>query len=252
MLDSDLDIHSGGRMRIEDIEYTAGGLDLIGHLAIDDTQPGSRPAVLVCHGGFGLDDHAKGRTERLAGLGYAAFALDYHGGGKHLDQDEVRARMEPLMGDPDMIREFASAGLSILLAQQEADPARVAAIGYCFGGTMALELARSGAEVAVVVGFHSGLATQRPARAGEVKAGILVCIGADDPVVPPEQRLAFEQEMRAAEVDWRINLYGGAMHSFTNPNAGLSRLPGLAYHRSTDERSWRAMLDFFDERFGRV
>jgi dienelactone hydrolase len=101
-----------------------------------------------------------------------------------------------------------------------------------------------------VVGFHSGLGTQRPASRGDIKAGILVCIGAEDPIVPPEQRAAFEQEMRDADVDWRLNLYGGAVHSFTNPNADLSGIPGVAYDQRTDERSWRDMLDFFDERLG--
>jgi dienelactone hydrolase len=185
----------------------------------------------------------------LAGLGYAAFALDYHGEGKVLEPDAMMGRLGTLMGDPDKTRELARAGLAILLAQDEVDPTRVAAIGYCFGGTMALELARSGADLAVVVGFHSGLGTQRPARSGEVKAGILVCIGSDDPMVPTDQRAAFEQEMRAAEVDWRMNIYGGALHSFTNPKAELSGFPGVAYHQPTDERSWRAMLDFFHERF---
>jgi dienelactone hydrolase len=239
-------------MRIEDIEYTVGATRMLGHLAIDDERPGSRPGVLVCHEGPGLDEHAKGRAERLAGLGYAAFALDYHGDGKPLGREDMMGRLGELMGDPDRIRELARAGLAILLAQNEVDPTRVAAIGYCFGGTMALELARSGAEIAVVVGFHSGLGTQRPAQPGEVDAGILVCIGADDPMVPAEQRAAFEEEMRAAEVDWRMNLYGGAVHSFTNPNAELSGFPGVAYHQPTDERSWRAMLDFFDERLGPV
>ena len=237
-------------MRIEDIEYTVGGSRMVGHLAVDEERPGSRPGVLVCHEGPGLDEHAKGRAERLAGLGYAAFALDYHGEGKPLARDEMMGRLGALMGDPDRIRELAGAGLAILLAQADVDPARVAAIGYCFGGTMALELARSGADLAVVVGFHSGLGTQRPARPGDVKAGILVCIGADDPIVPPEQRAGFEQEMRAAGVDWRMNIYGGAQHSFTNPNADVAGFPGVAYDRSTDERSWRAMLDFFDERLG--
>jgi len=239
-------------MRIEDIEYTVGGRRMVGHLAIADGQPGSRPGVLVCHEGPGLDEHAKGRAERLAGLGYAAFALDYHGEGKPLQQDEMMGRLGALMGDPDTTRELAHAGLAILLAQEEVDPTRLAAIGYCFGGTMALELARSGADLGVVVGFHSGLGTQRPARSGEVRAGILVCIGADDPMVPAEQRAAFEQEMRDADVDWRMNLYGGAVHSFTNPNAEMSGFPGVAYHQPTDERSWRAMLDFFDERLGPV
>jgi dienelactone hydrolase len=237
-------------MRIEDVEYTVGGSRMVGHLAIDDEKSGPRPGVLVCHEGPGLDEHAKDRAERLAGLGYAAFALDYHGEGKPLERDEVMERLGVLMGDPDTTRELGRAGLAILLAQAEVDPTRVAAIGYCFGGTMALELARDGADLAVVVGFHSGLGTRRPAQAGGVKAGILVCIGADDPLVPAEQRVAFEEEMRAGDVDWRMNIYGGAVHSFTNPNADLAGIPAVAYSQRTDQRSWRAMLDFFDERFG--
>ena len=239
-------------MRIEDIEYTVTGQRMIGHLAVDDERAGPRPGVLVCHEGPGLDEHAKGRAERLAGLGYAAFALDYHGDGKPLGRDEMMPRLGALIGDPGKTRELARAGLAILLAQSEVDAARVAAIGYCFGGTMALELARSGADLGAVVGFHSGLGTQRPAGAGDVKASVLVCIGADDPMVPAEQRTAFEEEMRTAGVDWRMNIYGGAVHSFTNPNAAVSGFPGVAYHQPTDERSWRAMLDFFDERFGSV
>jgi dienelactone hydrolase len=239
-------------MRVEDIEYTVGEERMLGHLAIDDRRLGPRPGILVCHAGGGLDDHAKGVAERLAGLGYAAFALDYHGGGKPLDRDQVMERLGPLMGDPGRTRELGSAGLAILLGREEVDAAKVAAIGYCFGGTMALELARSGADIAVVVGFHSGLATNRPAGASEVKARVLVCIGAEDPIVPPEQRATFEEEMRAAGVDWRMNLYGGAVHSFTDPNAGSTDFPGVAYHQPTDERSWRAMIDFFDEQFGPV
>jgi len=239
-------------MRIEDVEYLVGGRRFVGHLAVEDVGRGLRPGVLVCHEGPGLDDHAKGRAERLAGLGYAAFALDYHGDGKPLARDEMMKRLGALMGRPDEMRELATAGLAVLLAQDEVDPARVAAIGYCFGGTMALELARSGADLAAVVGFHSGLGTQRPSRAGDIKAGVLVCIGADDPMVGADQRAAFEQEMRDAAVDWRLNLYGGAVHSFTNPEAELSGFPGVAYHQPTDDRSWRAMLDFFDERLGPV
>lgn len=237
-------------MRIEDIEYTVNGRRMVGHLAVDDGRPGRRPGILVCHEGPGLDDHAKGRAERLAGLGYAAFALDYHGDGQRLEPDAMMERLGGLMGNPDAIRQLAEGGLAILLDQPEVDRGRIGAIGYCFGGTMALELARSGADIALAVGFHSGLATQRPARKGEVKAAVLACIGADDPLVPAEQRAAFEQEMREAEVDWRLYLFGGAVHSFTNPNAGRMGMPGVAYHEPTDERTWRTMLDFFDERFG--
>ena len=235
-------------VRVETVDYTVRGEQMVGHLAVDDSSTGPRPAVLVCHEGSGLDEHAKERAERLAGLGYAAFALDYHGGGRRLERDQMMPRIQSLRTDVDWTRELAATGLSLLLERTPADPARVAAIGYCFGGTMALELARSGADIAAVVGFHSGLATNRPAVAGDVKAAVLVCIGADDPLVPPEQRAEFEQEMRTAGVDWRMNVYGGAMHSFTNPKADMPA-QGIAYHRPTDERSWRAMLDFFDERF---
>jgi dienelactone hydrolase len=204
--------------------------------------------VLVCHEGPGLDDHARARAERLAALGYAAFALDYHGGGKPLPGDELMARLGPMMGDPLRTRAIAQAGLDVLLAEEKADPGRVAAIGYCFGGTMALELARSGADLRAVVGFHSGLATTRPEDARQIKASVLVCIGADDPIIPPEQRAAFETEMRNGGVDWQMNLYGGAVHSFTNPLAGNMGMKGVAYDARTDARSWRAMLDFFAEK----
>jgi len=239
-------------MHVEDIEYEVDGVRMIGHLAVDDARPGPRPAVLVAHEGPGLDDHAKGRAERLATLGYVAFALDYHGGGRPLPPGETMARLGPLMGDPDRTRALGRAGLDVLLAQQLTDPSRVAAIGYCFGGTLALELARAGADLKAVVGFHSGLATTRPLDARNIVGSVLVCIGTEDPLIPAEQRAAFEQEMREAGVDWRMNLYGGAAHSFTNERAGQFGMPGVAFHGPSDERSWRAMLDLFDERFGAI
>jgi dienelactone hydrolase len=235
-------------VRTQDIEYTADGNQMIGHLAVDDSQPGRRPAVLVCHEGSGLDEHAKGRAERLAALGYAAFALDYFGGGAPPPRDQVIARLGAMMGDPLRIRALAQGGLDVLLADEKADSTKVAAIGYCFGGTMALELARAGANLRAVVGFHSGLATTRPEDASQIKASVLVCIGTEDPIIPPEQRAAFEDEMRKGGVDWRMNLYGGAGHSFTNPRAGELGMPGIAHHPPSDERSWRAMLDLFEEK----
>jgi len=205
--------------------------------------------VLVCHEGPGLDDHAKQRALRLAGLGYVAFALDYHGGGKPVPMDQVMARLGPLMGDPVKTRSLGQAGLEVLLRQPEADPSRVAAIGYCFGGTMSLELARGGADLKAIVGFHSSLAPTRPEDARNIVGRVLACIGAEDPIIPPEQRLAFEKEMQDAGVDWRMNLYGSAAHSFTNERASALGMPGIAYHQPTDLRSWRAMLDLFDEVF---
>jgi dienelactone hydrolase len=233
-------------MHAESVEYHHAGQRYVGHLALpagDDV----RPAVLVCHEGPGLSEHAKQRAERLAGLGYVAFALDYHGDGQPLDMSEVRTRLAPLMASPEITRGLGRAGLDVLLAHRRTDPARVAAIGFCFGGTMALELARDGADLQVVVGFHSGLSTVRPQDAGNIRGVVLVCIGADDPMIPPEQRAAFEEEMRAGDVDWRLNLYGRAVHSFTNERADELGFPGIAYHGPTDARSWRAMLDVFDE-----
>ncbi len=128
----------------------------------------------------------------------------------------------------------------------------MAAIGYCFGGTMALELARGGEDLKAVVGFHSGLQTSRPDDAKHIKGRVLVCIGSEDPLIPPDQRAAFEQEMRDAGVDWRMNLYGGAAHSFTNPRASEAGMAGIEFHAPTDVRSWTAMRDLFDEALGPV
>lgn len=239
-------------MHTEAIEYHIDGRRHVGHLAVDRSLPNGRPGVLVCHEGPGISDHARTKANRLAEAGYVAFALDYHGDGAFLPMDQVFARLGPLMGDPLRTRELGRAGLAVLLAQPEVDRRRVAAIGYCFGGTMALELARGGEDLGVVVGFHSGLATARPEDAAAITATVLVCIGTEDPLIPPEQRTAFEAEMRAGGVDWRMNLYGGAAHSFTNPGAGALGRPGIEYHAPTDARSWRAMLDVFDERFGTV
>jgi len=237
-------------VRVEDIEYQADGIRLVGHLAVDDTRTGPRPAVLIAHEGPGLDDHAKETAERLAGLGYAAFALDYNGDGKLLPREGMMERLGALMGDPERTRALGRAGLDVLLAQDEADATQVAAIGFCFGGTLALELARSGADLKAVVGFHSGLGTRRPEDARNIQGRVLVCIGADDPLIPAEQRAAFEAEMKEGGVDWRMNLYGGAAHSFTNPRASDMGIPGVAYEQRADERSWRAMTDLFDETFG--
>jgi dienelactone hydrolase len=157
-----------------------------------------------------------------------------------------------LMGDLPRLRARILAGLEVIRAQPQVDPGKIAGIGYCFGGTTVLELARSGADVAGVVGFHSGLITSAPQDARNIKAKVLVQLGADDPLIPAQQRLQFVEEMTKGGVDWRIILYGGTKHSFTNPNADRLGWDALAYNKSADERSWRAMLDFFGELFGAV
>jgi dienelactone hydrolase len=231
----------------KDIEYQSDGMRMVGQLVLPDGTD-RRAGVLVAHEGPGMDANAKDRARRLAELGYVAFALDYIGEGKRLpDLNATMARLGPLMADPQRIRALGQAGLDVLTSQDRTDTSRLAAIGFCFGGTMSLELARAGADLRAVVGFHSGLATTRPEDARDIKAKVLVCIGADDPLVPPDQRAAFEKEMRDGGVDWQMNLYGGAVHSFTNPEASALGAPGIAYHEATDHRSWKAMLGLFAE-----
>jgi len=236
-------------VNIRDIEYSVAAKRFIGYFA---AQEGGvrRPGVLMAPEGGGLVDHTRSLARRLAEAGYAVFAMDYYGDGKPLaDMSQVMARLGPWMVDPTGIREIATTALKVLGDQPETDGSRLAAIGYCFGGTTALELGRSGADLEAIVGFHSGLATARPADASAIKAKVLVCIGADDPIIPPTQRQDFETEMTAAGVDWRMNLYGGAGHSFTNPDVGALGRPGFAYDAATDRRSWTAMLDLFAETF---
>jgi dienelactone hydrolase len=235
-------------MKTQDIEYHADGQRLVGMLAVDDAKSGKRPGVIVAHEGFGLNDHAKTSARRLAEAGYVAFALDYYGDGKPLsDISQAMPRIGAWMSDPAGIRARAHAALEVLTAQPQTDAARLAGIGYCFGGTTVLEMARAGEPLKAVVGFHSGLASARPAQAGAVKAKVLVQLGAADPLVPAEQRAAFETEMTEAKVDWRMILYGGVVHSFTNPAADALGRADLRYDASADQRSWRAMLDFFEE-----
>jgi dienelactone hydrolase len=238
-------------MQTTDIEYHAAGQRFVGYLAVDEGRAGKRPGVLVCHEGGGLADLTKSIARRLADLGYVAFAMDYHGDGKPMtDMAQVMPRLGALLAPPAPIREIATTALKVLRDQPQTDTTRLAAIGYCFGGTTVLELARMGTELKAVVGFHSGLATTQPAEPGAVKAIVLTQIGVDDPIITADDRVAFEKEMAAAGADWRMLVYGGAGHSFTNPDVGRLGRPGFEYHQPADERSWRVMLDLFGEVFG--
>jgi dienelactone hydrolase len=239
-------------MRVENIEYHVEGRRLLGHLAYDDTSTGKRPAVLLCHEGGGLDDNVKERAERLAALGYVAFALDYFGDGKRMPtMEEAMALLRPIAADPDLTRRLGLAGLDVLATHEATDPYRVAAIGFCFGAAMALELGRAGADLKAIVGFHPGLGMGRAEDSKNIRAGVLLCVGSDDPFATAEQRLAFETEMTAAGVaDWSIEVYGGVGHSFTNPEAGDRGIPALRYDRRADERSWQSMLRLFAETLG--
>lgn len=232
-------------MQTKDIAYDHDGIALKGFLAWDETQPGPRPGVLIVHDAGGLGEHIKDKARRLAGLGYTAFALDLWGDGQPVPNG--LERIMALGGDIPRWRGFLAAGLRVLTDQPQTDGSKLAAIGYCFGGTSVYELARTGAALKGVVGFHSGLAPSS-GEAKNIKGKVLTLIGADDPLIPPEARLTFETELREAGVNWQMTLYGGVGHSFTHPGMDGSR-PGFKYDAQADARSWAEMSRFFEEIF---
>ncbi|MFZ2628267.1 MAG: dienelactone hydrolase family protein [Rugosibacter sp.] len=235
-------------MKTGTIEYRDGEVTLRGFLAYDDQLSGKRPGVLVMPEAFGLGDHARQSAERLAALGYVALAADPYGDGFEAKDLQVAMGIAmPLRDDPVKFRQRARVALDTLAALPQVDASRLAMIGYCMGGSFCLELARDGAPLKGVVSFHGALETKRPAQPGQVKAKVLVCHGADDPLVPPAAVNAFTEEMTKAGADWQFISYGGTVHSFTNPAAG--GMSGLAYNALSDKRSWQAMRAFFDEIF---
>ncbi|MGE5283858.1 MAG: dienelactone hydrolase family protein [Actinomycetota bacterium] len=235
-------------VKTEVVEYRDGDVVLEGYLAYDAAIRGKRPGVIVVHEWFGQTSYERKRAEQLARLGYVAFAIDMYGKGiRAKDGKEAAALAGKYLGDRKLMRSRAAAGLDVLRKRPEADPARLAAIGYCFGGTTVLELARSGAALASVVSFHGGLSTPTPGDARNIKAKILVLHGADDPLVPSKDVEAFQEEMRKGGVDWQFVYYGGAVHRFSNPAAGNDPSTGLAYNERADRRSWEAMKAFFAE-----
>jgi len=237
-------------LRTEVIEYKHGDVVLEGYLAYDDVAKGKRPGVIVAHEYWGLNAYVRMRAEQLAKMGYIAFALDMYGKGvRAKDPKEAGAMSGTYRGNRPLMRARANAGLEVLRNHPLANVNRIAAIGYCFGGTVVLEMARSGAELAAVVSFHGGLSTPNPSDAKNIKGKVLVLHGADDPAVPPDQVIAFQDELRKAGVDWQMVSYGGAVHSFTNPEAGNDPSRGAAYNEKADKRSWEAMKTFFGEIF---
>jgi dienelactone hydrolase len=236
-------------MQHETLTYEADGLTMKSELFFE---PASEPraGVLVFPEAFGLSEHAISRAERLAALGYVALACDLHGNAELIDDlQQAVGMLKPMYADPSKTRARASGGLHALIARAEVDRARIGAIGFCFGGTMALELARSGADVGAIVGFHSGLGTAAPKTdAHDIKGRVLVCIGADDPMIPAEQRAEFEAEMRDAGVDWQMHVYGKTVHSFTNEMAAKRNMPdAIRYSAEADARSWASMQELFFE-----
>jgi len=242
-----LSVHAA--IQSKTIEYKQGDTTLEGVLVWDDAVSGARPGVLVVHQWLGLTDYEKHRATMLAQLGYVAFCADIYGkGAKPKDVSEAGAAAGKYKADRALLRQRVNAGLEELKKSDLVDTKRVAAIGYCFGGTTVIELARSGAELSGVVSFHGGLDSPTPADGKNIKCPILACHGADDPFEKPEDLTAFEKEMRDAKVDWRLNMYGGAVHSFTQPDPGFSN-PGAHYNEKADKRSWEDMKMFFAEIF---
>jgi dienelactone hydrolase len=238
-------------LRTRTVEYKDGNTVLEGYLAFDDKFTGKRPGVMVVHEWTGIGTYVKQRVEKLAKMGYVAFAADIYGKGiRPKNPEQAGAQAKIYRSNRPLMRRRAQLGLDKLRSFEFTDGERVAAIGYCFGGTTVLELARSGANLDGVVSFHGGLDTPNPSDAKNIKAKVLVLHGADDPLVPSEQVAAFEKEMRTPGVDWQLVSYGGAVHSFTNPEAGNNKSTGVAYNEAADKRSWEAMKQFFAEIFG--
>lgn len=235
-------------MKLQAISYEADDRTFTGYLA--DGSNGSRvPGVLVIHEGGGLSESIKARAARLAELGYVAFAMDLFGE-PVVDLDRARVHTRYLRDNPVATRTRCRAALDVVRAHAGTDPARLAAVGHCIGGAAAIELARDGAELAAVVGFHSGFIESPPAEDDlKIRARILLCHGADDPVVTAELRESFLARMSVAGVDWQLHLYGRVGHSFTNPEIDAWKLPGFAYDARAESRSWTAMLALFEEVF---
>lgn len=227
------------------VAYTDRDTPLTGELYWD-TDDVPRPGILLIHGGGGLDDHARGQASRYAALGYVVFTCDMLGDGVAGDRERVIGSLTALRDDPGLLAGRARAGLAELadcgLAREP-----FAAVGFCFGGLAALTLARSGAELAAAVSIHGTLVTPRPAEPGAVKARVLACHGALDPHVPMADVTGFAEEMDRAGADWQLIIYGGAMHGFTHQHAVPGAVPGVAYHRLADERSFAATRAFLAE-----
>ncbi len=241
---SDTDIQT------RDVMYQDDETDLQGFIAAPADTSIKRPGVLVVHQWMGLTDYEQRRCRMLAQLGYVAFALDIYGQGVRPTTMEAAAGQAGIYkGDRDLYRQRLALGLEQLRSQPGVDPNRIAAIGYCFGGTGVLELARSGADVDGVVSFHGGLGTPTPADAENITAKVLACHGVDDPFVPAEEVVEFVKEMNDADVDYQFISYSNTVHSFTQPSAGDDPSKGFSYNPTSDARSWAAMQVFFKELF---
>lgn len=235
-------------IKMQHIEYQDDDLTLEGTYSYDSRIAGQRPIILVVHDWSGRNSFASQKAEELAELGYVGFAIDMYGKGKAGNtKEEKLALMQPLMNDRVKLRKRIQSALSAIKKIDEANPSKVGAIGFCFGGLCALDLARCGANVTGVVSFH-GLLLPPNHQSTQIKAKILVLHGFDDPMVPPSQVIDFSEEMTQGKVDWQLIMYGNTMHAFMNPEAN-DPASGLLYNKTTAVRAWIAMKDFFAECF---
>jgi dienelactone hydrolase len=230
------------------VDYEHAGVPLQGYIAWSDAAKGKRPGVIVVHEWWGHNQHARSAADRLARAGYVAFALDMFGKGRVTTHPEsAQAFVAQSMQDATLIPGRFSAALQLLKSDPLVDPTRIGALGYCFGGAVVLGMARAGEDLKAVATIHGALATQSPAQPGQVKAKLLIMTGADDPMIPADAVAAFEQEMKAAGVTYRVISYPGAKHGFTNPNADKAGIPGLGYNAAVDKRSWAELVRFFKQ-----
>lgn len=236
-----------GLLQTSTVAYKDGDQDLEGYLAYNPSTAGKHPGVLIVHEWWGLNDYPKRRARELAQLGYVAFAADIYGNGVVTDSADAAGKLAgKFRSNRELMRQRVTAALAVLKANPHVDPTRIVAIGYCFGGTCVLELARGGADIAGVVSFHGALDTPHPEATQKPKAAILACHGGADPYVPPSSVESFRNEMNRCNADWELNTYGEAVHSFTNPHSGNDPSKGMAYNAAADKRSWEDMLRFFN------
>ncbi len=236
-----------------EVSYRQGDTVMKGLVAYDDSIKTARPGILVVHEWWGHNAYARKRARMLAELGYTALAVDMYGDGKTADHPEDAGKFSNAVGgNPQLAKARFDAALDTLKQQPGVEPDKIAAIGYCFGGSIVLGMARMGTDIDGVVSYHGSVATQSPAKKGEVKTRVRVFNGADDPFVKAEQIEAFKEEMESAGVDYKFVNYPGAVHSFTNPDADANgkkfNLP-LAYNEKADKDSWQQTQEFFHEIF---
>lgn len=242
--------HGYGKIIAKDVEYKCNDMTMQGYIAYDSAIKGKRPAVIIVHEWNGLGDYVKMRAKQVAELGYVAFCADIYGKGVRATTMEESAKLAgTYRADPKLMRERINAALDELKKNEMVDTENIAAMGYCFGGGVALELARNGADIKGVISFHGSINNLEPTITRTIKAKVLVMQGADDKSVGPDAIMAFTNDMRNIKADWQLILYGGAVHGFTNPANGNDPEKGVAYNEKADKRSWKAMKSFLKEIF---